>query len=501
LLYSETNICLYYDESNVIEPLVNHGLFTTKLNSSFIKLNPNGQIIISTTDAIGIYNLLIKYNNNNHSINVNLTITIKPRLIYNIDPIIFGSSKISVSYMYPLGGTFRFNNKYKNISFNENGSIVFNNAYPAIYVFDIDYIFNFVIEKIKVNIPVNPLFELNLKNIKAKYGIEFIYDKIIVKPNRGSFEINTGDIVINNNKITINKNKFIGQYDLTLKYIVNDQISCLNLQLTIEPDFYYSVNIITLNYHDDIYSIAPLINPKGGLFSLSYDETIGDIKININSGILFFSKIIFGKHTIQIKYSINEFEIITDYIIISELFIHYNNLLMVNYQDHYNITSPEPIIYPEGGIFSFKINNNSNIIIDKLSGCITVTDIEVGNYELIVIYSYNNVFKSCLFKFTVSPSLTFETNNLNVIQNTSFMSVPPIVNPIGGYFTCENLIDGLILNKITGVISFLKLEQLYKINNIIKINKNIAKKNTYNIIINYKFKNITISKLLFINII
>jgi hypothetical protein len=115
---------------------------------------------------------------------------------------------------------------------------------------------------------------------------------------------------------------------------------------------------------------------------------------------------------------------------------------MVNYQDHYNITSPEPIVYPEGGIFSFKINNNSNIIIDKLSGCITVTDIEVGNYELIVIYSYNNVLKSCLFKFTVSPSLTFETNNLNVIQNTSFMSVPPIVNPIGGYFTCENLIYG-----------------------------------------------------------
>jgi hypothetical protein len=137
IFYENNNIELYYDESIIIYPLIKYGKYT----STFEIVNENGEININNVD-IGIYNFIICYSNNDYIYDINFTISIKPKIRYENITIEYGNSKITPIFKYPKNGKIIYNNTYKNIIYDTTGTIIINFAYPLIYTFSIDYIFN-----------------------------------------------------------------------------------------------------------------------------------------------------------------------------------------------------------------------------------------------------------------------------------------------------------------------------------------------------------------------
>jgi len=495
-LYDITNIVMYYDKPiKYIIPLIDHGIYTTDNIIDNIIVDPFGKITIDNLN-IGTYNFSINYNNNNHYINNNLCITVKPKISYDTTPIYYGYNKL-IPYLFPSGGSIIFRNKYKNIITNTDGSIIFNNTYPANYEFNINYTVDNITETIKINISVKPVLKLDLDGIKIKYNKNYSTDKLIVSPGNGIFKPNLSNVTIINNNMNINNNIIMGTFNLELEYSINSQSSIITKQIIVEPDFYYINNTIKITYYDIELSTIPFINPSGGTFKLLYDNNIGDIQINSNNGLLTFSKIICGNYNIKIIYILNDFKIETDYNIISEPVFYYNHLLTLNYSNNYKIISCKPCIYPVGGIYS---TDNNNITINT-DGEITFSNLDINTYQFKINYNVDSYNLNTIYKLIVNPSIMYNESYLNIMQNTTYNTVLPIVNPSGGKFSSDNLPNGMMINPINGIITVLKLNDTYKSGNILKYNTKIIEKGVYTININYTINNQTTTTNLFLNII
>jgi hypothetical protein len=493
-LYKFNEYTIYYDETLKIKSLLNEGFFEMKNSVDNIIFNSKGDIYISNMN-VGIYYLNISCYINNHIIKNIIKITIKPRLEYITDTIIYGYYKLEPTTIYSIFGKFIFKNNYKNIKYTNNGTIIFNNAYPDNYNFNIDYIFNESIESITFNIKVLPFIKINMTPIIIKFNDCPIINNLSTAPYDGRFIYDLKDITINNNLISIDKNKWIGKYDLNLEYIVNDQSNYTTMQIIIEPTFYYTNNIIELTYYDVLNSEKPYFYPYGGNFSIQYDKNIGNIEIDSETGILKFSNIEMGEFNIKVYYNLSEFNIETEYSIISNPVLKYNNFLTINYQDDYEIVSDMPLYYPKNGQF----------IIDKLNidnnGIITFSNLDVNVYNLNIQYIINNKIIKTNYKFIVNPTIIYENHNIDLEYNTENIIESPIVKPEKGFFISNNLPDGFILDSKTGIIKTLILNKIYKINNISKFNTKISDKGEYTITINYIVNNQIASSNLFINII
>ena len=493
-LYKNNEYSLYYDENIKISSLIKKGIFKIENNIDNIIFNLNGDIYINNIN-VGIYYLNINYNNNNYNIKNIIKIIVKPRITYKTTNIVFGYYKLEPLLVFPLGGQFIFKNKYKNIKYN-NGIIIFNNAYPDNYNFKLDYIYNNSIETIKFNINVIPYLSINLNLIKINFNEEIVTNNIIILPNNGELKSNLKDVTISNNIIYIEKDKWIGTYDLNIVYTVNNQSIFNLIKLIIQPIFYYPNNNIILNYYDILTSEKPYNYPFGGTFSLNYDNNIGLIEINSETGIIKFSNIITGDFNIKVIYSLNEFNVETDYYITSNIVFYYNNFLTINYQDNYRISSEPPIYYPKNGKF---ILNSKDILCDN-NGIISFSNLNVGVYNFEINYLINNSIIKSNYKIIINPTINYDNNNLIFEYNTNNIINSPKVNPKNGIFTCYNLPDGFIIDNKTGIIKILMLNQIYKINNLYKINNKISNKGEYILTINYTFNNQIISTNLFINI-
>jgi len=492
-LYDLSSITLYYDEAMKIKPMVNHGLFKTNNLYSDILLSSDGSINIKNCN-VGKYILLIEYENNNYTLTTEFTIIVKPRISYDTEPIIYGQYKLPVLNLYPRNGIISFKNSYKNIKYNSDGTIIFNNAYPSNYIFNVDYTYNNIVESINFTINVKPYIFLDLENIVMKYNSNFIINNLVTLPYGGNIISDLPETSVTNNIISINKNKMIGHYNLNIEYSLNNQSSVLNKKLIIEPEFYYNINRIELNYYDTAYSMKPYTNPSGGQFICTYDNNIGTININSDTGLITFSKINIGNYKIIVKYLLNDFIIDTEYNIISKPVFYYNNLLTLQYQESYEIITNEPIYYPIGGVF----NVNNNIKINN-NGQLTFTNLSVDSYEFNINYIVNNHKMNTIYKLVVKPTINYPMSVINIEYNTSYQSERPVVNPLGGKFTLLNYLSGVDINPNNGNIIIYQLNEAIIKNK--KYNKSVLDKGSYTITISYIFNNQTSLNNIFLNII
>jgi len=494
-LYEHEEYILYYNESIKIYSLIKKGFFETSQSTIIpenLIFNSDGSIFIDNMN-VGIYYLNINCFSNNHIIKSSIKIIIKPTILYPTYNIIFGYTRLEPLTIYPLNGKFTFNNYYKNIKYTKNGIIIFNNAYPDDYKFVINYIYNNSIETINFTIKIVPSIYINQKSININYNDNCELDNILALPFGGSFKYNLKDIEITNTKIKIDKNKWIGTYDLNIKYTVNNQSNSANTQIIIKPIFYYKNNSIELTYFDNLYSEKPYFYPYGGTFILVNDNE--SITINSETGILSFSNVPMGNFNIKIIYKLNEFNIETNYTVISNPLFYYKNFLTINYESNYDVKSDEPVYYPKNGIFFSKdLNIDTN-------GVITFSNLDVKLYDFEIEYKINNKIIKSNYKFIVNPTIKYNNNNINIQYNNEYIIDKPYVNPSNGLFSCNNLPDGFILNNKTGNITIVILNKIYKINNIYKSNNKIADKGEYLITVNYHYNNQLASTNLFINII
>lgn len=492
----KSDIILYYNEYLEVNSLVTSGLFITKNNFDNIRLDKNGKLIINKPD-VGSYKLIIEYINNNYVLNTTINIIIKPKIVYLDAEITFGYYKLDPTIINPPNGIFIFKNKYNNIAYNKEGSIIFTNAYPLKYYFIIDYLCNGITETCIFNIIVKPKLSLSLNLLLTKYYTEFTTDKISALPFGGTFKSNISYVSLNNNLLVVSKDNSIGKFNLQLEYTFNNFTSILSTILLVEPEFYYKNNQTILNYYDNVNSSKPYINPPGGQFILNYNSNIGIISINSDTGMLSFSKIEIGNYQINIKYILNEFELDTPYTIISKPIIYYSNMLNITYTNSYTINSNSPTYYPKNG--NFTINNNKIKIDDN--GIITFTDLPVNTYDLTITYTFNNNKLITPYRLFVNPLISYSMSFINVMKNNSYRSDLPVVNPNGGTFKCDNLPNGVVMNQNTGMIVIFKMNETYKVSNLYKVNTKIPDNGAYILIINYTVNQQTSTTKLFLNIV
>ena len=490
IYYESTNIDIFYDENIIIDPIINYGKFKALIN--YIIINENGKIIINNV-PIGIYNFIIKYENNNYFDDINFSINIKPKAIYDDIELQYNNYIISPSFKSSINGIFNFLTVYKNIQCFENGTIKILKPKPNNYKIEFNYIVNNSKYYGTFNINIKPNIIFNTNKIIKKYSEEYINNSLLVNPVGGVLSSNHPDILVDYNYFEINKSKNIGNYNIDIYYIYNNKKTIYKIELTIEPQFYYPINTIKFSYFDDIKSDKPLINPIGGEFY------INEYNIDKVTGIISFKNIVdIGKKSISVYYKYDNIITETLYNINVIPILYYNQNLNINYSENYTLFSESPIVYPLNGKFSI---NNNNITINEDNGILRFNNLSVGIYDIYIKYIYNNIKLNTLYKFIVKPNIYFEESIISISYNTFYECKLPIVNPNGGIFSCNNFPNGIYINKLNGKIT------IYKINDIIKsgINKfkikNIPDKGNYIITINYTINNITSSTNLFINII
>jgi hypothetical protein len=320
---------------------------------------------------------------------------------------------------------------------------------------------------------VLPIFKLNFDKLVVKYGQEYKTNNIVINPLGGLYESNYSNVTVSENGLLVNKNILFDTYDLILKYSYNDQYAISNLKLIIEPDFYYSINKIELNYFDKVSSVKPYVNPHNGIFSL--ETEYDNIKINKDTGIIYFENICYGNYIVTANYNYNGYIVSTTYNIISKATVNYNNSLIPNYHPLYG---------------TFTINPNKDYTIDSKTGEIIVNKQEVGNYTLNVYYQIDKTKISTIFNHIIKPTITYRMNKIIINFNSYYVSEYPNVEPLGGEFSLATQLNGVVINKQTGQFRIYQENQTYKTNNMLITNRKILSRGQYELKITYKFNNV-----------
>lgn len=495
--YKESNIVLYFMEPLIVNPLITTGFYIYDSLEKTIMVNMNGVININKP-PVGIYKFKIKYENNSYVEMIDFSITIRPNISYESNITLnYGTCQIKPIKVIPYGGEFSITNIIKGITINNLGEITINNVLPNDYNITIDYIMNNVKKSYTITLNIKPIILLNINELIIKYNKGFITDQLFIRPHGGKLEVNSPQIFLDFSKFEIAKNKQVGNYNIRLKYTLNKQITYCPCQLIIEPEFYYDINNININYHDLFTSNKPFINPTGGLFNL-VDQLEG-ISIDNNTGILSFKNISLGTKTIKINYTFNRIIVTTSYIINSlPVFYYTNNNLTITYNDDYTIESEEPKIFPLGGKF---ILENKLVKIDTKTGIITFTNLTVNHYNFIITYYINGQKYYTNYILNIIPYLFYDEQYITVSWNCNYKSTQPIIKPSGGLFSINNPINGIGIDKYTGIITIYKLNDKIKIGKFNQIIKQISDVGLYNLDIHYTLNNTVIKSTITINII
>lgn len=474
IFYENTNINILYDKNIIINPLINYGKYKAFVN--YIVVNDDGKIILNNI-PIGIYNFTIKYENNNYCENIKFIVNVKPKAIYDNLELQYSNYIITPSFKSSINGIFNFPIKYGNIQYFDDGTIKLLKTKPNNYKIDFNYIVNNSKYDGTFIINIKPNIIFNTNKITKKYSEEYINNSLIVSPRGGCFSTNHSDILINYNYLKVNKEKPIGNYNIELYYEYNNQTSIYKTELIIEPEFYYSINIIKLSYYDDVKSVKPFINPYGGIFYIN--KNIDGITVDEITGIISFKNVKNEKtKSFFVFYKYNDTITKTSYNVDFLFTLYYNQNLNINYSENYDLLSELPIVYPLNGKFSV---NNNNVTINENTGVLRFVNLQVGSYDIYVGYICNNIKLNTLYKFIVKPNIYFDESLITISCNTCYNCELPIVSPLGGVFSCNSNIN---INKTNGKIIINKMD-----------------KGNYTLVINYNINNITSSTNLFINII
>jgi hypothetical protein len=453
----DINDCLIFFK---VLPIINYSfdefIFDEKMLSSTPNIHPkngtftciypideNGVINLSNLD-MGSYNINVDYTINNITNNYQYSVTILSDLIYKNNYECYEFTNFQTEQpIYQQGGTFSikeinainlknndsavslvyYYNKNNLFEILENGIIKCNceaNNYELIITYSKG-------KSAKINILVKPYILYQNIN-KIVYGNKYISGKPKYYINDNSY------FFINNNNFYIDDEGIITQtnlelppdnYNLIIIYSKNDVTVETNITLTIIPFielknnkneyFINEQNNTTVNY----LPIKKKFNEHGIL------KQTNDIIIDT-----------VGKYTVEYSYFYNDIcNFITFEYIVKPIIIYKNYVLK-------NISNILPdSFYPKKGIFTLY---NLDMFINSETGEIHFNNLNIGTYNINVIYTVNDIKSTCVFTIKIEPTINVE--ELNIYYNDVPKEDIDIMTMVKYDLLCEGTFENNILN-------------------------------------------------------
>jgi len=446
--YNKTNYEFNYGSEIICVPPTfypNNGIFKT--NNDNITIDKNGIFSISN-QIIGLTNFTVTYNLNNINVDTDISIIIKPTILYEekyyieygitniITPTVLNPPDYDVKIkILPLN--MILDEKTGNISILEK-------CIPNIYPIALIYNINSVESISNFDIIVDPFLNKNKSN-KIVYGkqetINFHDNDLNIKYSIVS-KIDKTKVYIKDNKLFI-KNLEIDNYKIKINYKINKIDNEFDFNFCILPELIYD-NEYVFNIGDKINILPNSYSPVSGIFILTNELFDIDRKGCISQKKNVVLNI--NKYEVNIEYSVNKIKINTSIIIkIIPLLVYPQNV----YEGFYNESLIiNPLNYlPKNLVFNVEPYGE---ISD--TGKIVISDLEVGKYFININYDITCVKLELIIK----PVFFYEENNIIINFGTNKMLVPSITQN-NGKFYLKNDINGFFINKNTGIINFINL--------------------------------------------
>jgi photosystem II stability/assembly factor-like uncharacterized protein/uncharacterized protein YjbI with pentapeptide repeats len=456
---------------------------------------------------VGNYILNLMYTLNNLSATTVYYLTVLPYINYKISNLTLDYKTFAISSL-PIvdqsGGFFYFsnisdlNNQLNYITINNRTGVInfINGLETGLYNINIAYIINQIQNSVLFNLIIQPIYYYqysttiltvnsigysNLPTTIQQGGIFNIINFDNLTNDLVSIDQNTGILSFNN--------ILIGIYNFILNYSLNNATITTTYQLIITPYFSYDINNLNIPYTFTGYSTYPSTPYLGGMFGFeditSLRESANKIRIDISFGQIYFNNLInSGNYPLVINYIYNGIKFTNNYILnVLPLFNYTISGISLDY-NHTKFNSSLPVSNPIAGIYYFNDNSNNfpinEILLDKNTGCITITKLMVGNYNIGISYYLKQFKISNKYIITILPTFYYSSTYTTLMySNSNTYSTIPTVDPMGGIFNIIYPINNNLLYKIN--IN----------NNGQLIFSNLIEINTYNFNISYTYNNNT----------
>jgi hypothetical protein len=480
----------YYDQSG--------GVFTIyDLSSDLVSfynttINNFGVFSMVNDVDVGLYFIGVTYTLNNLSNNTYYEIFVQPQFFYeeNTINILYQTTEYTIyPIVNPPGGYFYIPDEYqgfsslvnpyislsgiipKNFYVDPSNGIITLNNFVGNYIVNVIYIVNNPIyptisfsNSATFNLNVIPIITYDDNVIIADFLTNSTSNPAFVDPSGGYFYV-TPNYDLSNSMMTLvdissqlisiasdgtlyfDGSLIPGIYSVYSNYLYNNNINHNIFNFSMRPYINYDPASITVPYHDISYSLAPLVQPYGGVFSatlaLTYINYSG-ISINPNTGVMKFNNVNAGYWTITIKYSLNG---------VYKTFIYTLHILSdVFYEPPYLIAphntlakSKLPFAKNVGG--TYYIDYYTNITIDINKGMLTFNYLRCGVYNINVTYNIFGANTTINYTAIIEPLFSYPYTNFSFLYSQSISSIIPVVNPLGGKYTCTN--NDITLSKVT----------------------------------------------------
>ena len=491
-----------YSESPFTNP--NLGVFTSS-DINFYVDSSSGIIEFSNTISVGVYSIPIVYTYNLLTVTQNYNLTVNPIYYYNnniIDVIIKSGGQSSIPVALQSAGVFSFitvsgtigipygmsflssNDEYINNGIILNGYSGILNFGKNILVGQYDLTLGYTLYNLTANtvftLIVRPYINYALSSLMLNYNTPAISSIPIVDQSGGFFYFSNSQdlqnqfnkIIINNNTGVINfyKGIAVGNYNLTITYIVNQISNFVVYNLNIRPNYYYAIASLKIISGDIVSSDLPIITVPGGFFSFIDSNGLDDLEITIDSGtgIINFLNIPAGTYNFTLNYLINGAASITSYTLIVKPAITYDSdTTYINYS--FTGKSSVAIVERVGGRFGLENITSlgfqtAKVQIDISSGQISfLSYINSGNYDIVINYIFNRIKNLFVYHLIITPIYQYTPSQVSLSYiHLAFNSVKPVVNPSNGrffFFDSSNNypLQQITINNTTGIITVNKL--------------------------------------------
>ena len=502
----------FYDPSGGIFTL--QDISSTIVTQNKVTINSKGQLTFTNTIDVGFYNFKVIYRGNFFVYSVNSSPFFKYILQKDFKEIQYISSVVDASAnasVIPAGGTFSCSDLINLVELNSStGKLIYN---PGIdvssYFFNIKYEYNKGYKFIVHNLVVNPYINYYINTLILPFDISGSSIIPEISPNGGTFSLlELDNILVQLNNAYINQNGRIiftsaipvGIYNFNVSYIYNSLITLFSYQLRVIPTINYNINTLTITYDNSGNSILPSVKPaynNNSIYTISSIIQLSKININSTTGRLSFNKEIpVGNYNININYVNNNLSNSTNYLLnVIPSFYYRNNSSIINYKT--SSRSERPYINPIAGTFSSSNNildssGTSNNILDSSGALIFNNNLNVGNYNLLVNYTFNNNTNSAPYYLTVRPNISLLQSVYEAYYDTSnnIRVESPVVDQSGGVISLYDISGSLVSsNYVTTNIIYTSTNipvNIYRVGVLYQLN-NTFNSTYYDVIIRPRF--------------